>query len=187
MPLDVHAHLAMSFDALEQVCALPVPDDEATLCIARYDVAHVRREVDAACVAGHLVALEDLLALPAKVGVRLHDLDLIVHGLEGQVLAVARQRHRRHRVHRRVGNVLEIDRNVPLLSAVEKNNRLSKSTLSNIKKRKSPILLPFPSSNTLVVGSGHYALVTVHECDRVNSAQMAIVLLHHFTTSYVVL
>ena len=88
MPLDVHANLSMGLDALENARRLPVPDDDTAVGIARYHVAHVGREVEAARVACDEMAAEDLLVLPAEVCVWFHDLDLIVHGLEGQVAAV---------------------------------------------------------------------------------------------------
>ncbi len=82
MPFDVHAHLTVRFDAFEYARRLPVPDDNATVGVARDHIGHVGREVEAASVTSDQVTTEYFLVLPAKVCTWLHYLDLIVHGLE---------------------------------------------------------------------------------------------------------
>src|SRR5690242_8445812 len=58
MPLDIHADLTVRLDLVIQARRLPVPDAEAAVRVARYHVAHVGREVDAARVTGHHVPAE---------------------------------------------------------------------------------------------------------------------------------
>lgn len=82
--------------------------------------------------------------------------DFIVQTLTGQPFAVRRQRNRRHRVHRWIRNVFHIDRNVP-----------------------------FPNAHTFVIGCGDEPTILVDERNRIDGAQMSIVLLHNVTATNV--
>ena len=45
------------------------------------------------------------------------------------------------------------------------------------------LFVPFPHSKTLIVGCRHNAAISIDERDRIDGAQMAIILLHNMTAS----
>ena len=140
MPLHVHTHLTVSLYLIIQLCSLPVPNGQSTVRISGYDITHVRRKVHATRITGDHVATKHFFTLPPEVGVRLHDFDLVVHWLEGQVATVPGKGHWRHGVLLGICQVLEVNGNIP-----------------------------FPGSNTLVVRCTYETFVVIYKCNCVDS------------------
>lgn len=175
MPECGYADTFVRLPLLVQLGRLPIPDIRFAIAVAGHQITiksnqrtksvseiaistsnspHVRREIHAARIAGHHMAGERLLAIHLEAIERRKDDDLVVQTLAGQPFAVRRQCDGRHRVHRRIGNVLDVDRNVPL-----------------------------PDAHRFVVGRRDEPTVLVDERDRVDGAQMPIVLLDDVTAS----
>lgn len=113
MPFDVHAHLCVRFNSFEYSRRFPIPNNDSSIRIARYHIAHVGRKVHATSVARHQMTAKHFFILPSKVGIGLHDFYLIVHGLERQVASIVRQSHGWHRVHWWICQIFEVNRNIP--------------------------------------------------------------------------
>lgn len=99
---------------------------------------------------------ERLLAVHLETIQRRKYDDLIVQTLARQPLAVRRQRHRWHGMHRRIGNVFDINGDVP-----------------------------FPDAHRFIVGRRDEPTILVDERDRVHGAQMPIVFLNNIAASNV--
>ena len=153
VPEDVYADILVGLEGVQQLGRLPVPDEDLPVRVPGDQVGHVGREVGRAGVPGHHVAREDLLGVHLEAVHADKGLDLVVHGLAGEPLAVGGGRDGGHGVHRRVRDVLDVHRDVPL-----------------------------PDSQTLVVRGAHEAPVVVHEGDAVDGAQVAVVLLDDVPT-----
>jgi hypothetical protein len=148
MPQSGNAHVIVGLELGVQFRGFPVPDEKFAISVAGNQIRHVRGKVYATCVARHHVAFESLLTMPLKSVQHVKDHDVIVHGLTSKPFLIWRQDGERHGVHGRVGEVLEVDGNVPL-----------------------------PNAETFVVRRRHEPTVAVHKGDRVHRTQMPVVLL----------
>lgn len=154
MPERCYADIIVRLPLLVQLGRFPVPYVTFTIAIARHKVAHVRREIKIASVSRHHVAGERFLAIHLEPIDGGKDDDLVVQTLARQPLTVRGERYSRHRVHRRIGYVLHVDRYVP-----------------------------FPHAQTFIVRGRYEASIFVNEGDRIDCTKMAIVLLHDLTST----
>lgn len=84
------------------------------------------------------------------------DDNFVVQTLARQPFAIRSQCYRWHRVHGRIGNVLNINGNVP-----------------------------FPYPHTFVIGCGNESTIFVDKCDCIYSSQMTIIFLNNVTAANV--
>lgn len=158
MPLGIHDDLVVGLELFEDTTRLPVPGPHVAVRVAAAHEPTVRTEAGLAGVAGDQMACKALLAVHAEAVARaVHD-DLVIEGLAREPLLVGVECDGRHRVHVRLGNVLDHDRDIKL-----------------------------PGTHRLVVRGRHEPAVVVHECDGVDRAQMLVVLLRDIAGLRIVL
>lgn len=79
----INHHLLMRIQPLQNLAALPVPEDDVSLAVARGEEPAVRGEANGASVAGDGVPGKAFFAVLAEVVGRV-DEDLVVKGLRGE-------------------------------------------------------------------------------------------------------
>lgn len=99
---------------LQRPRALEVPEEELTVAVPAADEASIGADGDIAGISGDVVTLHLPLALERVPLPRLVDDNAVVEALADEKLLAWVHGNYRHGVHRRVGNVLDWDTNIPL-------------------------------------------------------------------------
>lgn len=166
VPERADAHVLVRLEARQQLRSLPVPDEELTVgvtgdqvtvikkirlvlgIIIKGDLPHVWGECRLTGIPCDHMSREDLLLVELEAIHARKGLYLIVHTLTGEPLAVGGGSYCRYRMHRRVGDVLDVHGNVPV-----------------------------PNPQGLVIGSGDKLPSPINQGHRIDGAQMPVILL----------
>jgi len=150
-------HFRMCLEPRLYPSGLPLPEDHVPLPVTTTDPLSVRRKTDLTGVPSDRVPSEPLVPCLAEVIGAVYE-DLIVQGLGSKVFLARMKGHSGHRVHIRLGDVFDCDRDVEI-----------------------------PGANCLVIGRGNKPPILVYESDCVDRPQMLVILLRYFTRPDVVL
>lgn len=90
-PHMINHHLLMRIQPLQNLAALPIPEDNVALSVTGREESTVRGEADSACVAGDRVACKTLFTVLSEAVGRV-DEDLVVEGLGGEPFVCGRAR-----------------------------------------------------------------------------------------------
>mmetsp|Transcript_14081 Transcript_14081/g.36317 ORF Transcript_14081/g.36317 Transcript_14081/m.36317 type:complete len:202 (-) Transcript_14081:496-1101(-) len=148
VPLGSHAHPIVALHLPEGPARLPVPEEAPPFAVPGNEKPPVGRKVQLACVPRGIVPSEDALSVHPELVPDCENAHRVVQRLAHEVRAGRVDRHRGHRVHRRVRDVLDLHGNAKV-----------------------------PHPQGLVVAAGHETPVLIHKGDRVDGAQVLVVLL----------